>query len=562
MSLPWILLSVGLPTALAEDIPSGAEIDQAAIVDITPDGFAAVAEIIPALLPGEIEVAAIGDSYSGTWGQCWLGGYEYSVNGMWVQISVDDAKLIPQDGYLALVADLTVQVNDSSDPFELYTELECIGDTCDGHVEPFHVTISTDVGLAIVPDTDGNPVLDATIGTIDVSYDLTGDNINLDNCAIGTVEDVLNFFGLSIYDLVLSLAGDQLLGAIQDFGPQIETTIEDAFSSASIDQELAVGEATIRVQLHPSEIAIKTEGARLTMAGSMSANEVAECVTDWDPGYSAGVSGDAPALGSAPAGVDSDYHLAAHLSDEFGNQALYSLWQGGLLCYDLGSLDIGIPLDTSLLGLLAGDSFDAFFPSAAPIDLLTRPRAAPTLDYNSDHDVGIDVHDLGLDIYAELDHRKARMLGVSLNGQIGVDLDLDGATGELAVLIDLAEGALVPTITANDFVPDATADIEANFASTFDSLVGTIVGGLVSDLAFALPSFSGIGLTDLQTAATGAQQDWLGIHAWLGPVSYEGSGCGGDSGCSGGCASGGQGRSRLALFALPLAIAALRRRRR
>jgi APA family basic amino acid/polyamine antiporter len=48
------VLALSLPTASADTFPAGAVIDQAAIVDITPEGFESIAQLIPALLPSSL----------------------------------------------------------------------------------------------------------------------------------------------------------------------------------------------------------------------------------------------------------------------------------------------------------------------------------------------------------------------------------------------------------------------------------------------------------------------------------------------------------------------------
>jgi hypothetical protein len=165
-------------------VPAGESITGAAAIDITPSGFEAVTGLIPTLLPPNLEVDALGDGYEGALGQCWLGGYEYGLNGLWVGIAVTNADIIPRDGYLDILIEAQVQINDPSDRFELYTELECIGDTCYGHVAPFDVSLATRVDLSIVENPDGTRSLDANVGGISVDYSLTGSMIQLDECAI------------------------------------------------------------------------------------------------------------------------------------------------------------------------------------------------------------------------------------------------------------------------------------------------------------------------------------------------------------------------------------------
>lgn len=562
-ALPLLLPLLLSPPAAAEDLhPPGATIENAVVVDITPQGFEAILALIPGLLPTGLEIPEIGDEYEGLGGVCVLGGYAYSLSGGWVDVSIVDASLVPQSGYLALSADLQVQVNSPSDPMALYYELECLGDTCDGYVDPFNASLETTIAMRIV-EVGGVPTLDAQIGTIDVSYDLSGEDIHLDGCVLGTIEDILNWFGLSLFDLVLGLVEGELQSAVADFGPEIEAVLEEAFSAAAIQQEIDLAGVTAELELYPGDVQIEPQGMRLAMDGSMDTSAASPCVDAYDPGGSLATFTAPPSIASTPTGVTPGYHAGILLSDDFGNQLLYSVWRGGLLCYSLAPGDDTLPisLDTSLLGLLAGDAFDDLFPDAKPMQIEVRPKVAPTMVYDSDNDVAVHVEELGLEFYGELDHRQALVVGIDLETDAGIDLDLDGATGNLAILVDIAGEDVVPTVTDNEFAPDANADIETSFSGVFDTLVGSVLGGLTGDLAFALPAIEGLGLTSLQFAPTGAEEDWLGAYATLGPVTYESGGCDEGGGCDMGCASGSRAPgSGWLVLGIPLALAGLRRR--
>ncbi len=558
------ICALGAPlSAAAQDLhPPGAVIEGAVHADITPGGFDAITALLPALVPTGLEIPAVGDSYEGVFGQCWLGGYEYSLTNGAVDIAITSASLVPQSGYLQLDADMEIAVNSEASPLNLLLAVECIETDCDAWVSPFSANISTTLALQVT-GSGSSRQLDAQVGTINLTHGLSSSNIVIDDCWIGTVEDVLGFFGLSIFDLILPLVEDQLAGAVADFGPEIEALIEESFASLTISEtiDLAGSEATL--ELYPSAVDIQPAGVRLTLDGSMSSVAPADCVADYDMGGSLMTANEPPGLGTAPAEIGSDFHAGILISDDFGNQALYSAWRGGLLCYTLDeNADIGIPITTSLLGLLAGDSFDELFPTSAPMVLQTRPKAPPTLEFSGEHDLGIEVEQLGLEFYAELDNRMARVLAVDLDALAGVDLELDGATGALAINVALSGEDVIPSVTHNEFVPDASAEIEAQFSGVFDSLVGSLIGGLVGDLAFNLPSIEGLGLTSLETAAAGPAGDWLGAYATLGPVSYTSAGCGEDGGgCDMGCASGSRAPgSGWLLLGLPLALAGLRRR--
>lgn len=551
------------PEAAAEDLhPPGVTIQDAVVVDITPEGFETVLALIPGLIPTGLEIPAIGDEYEGVADQCYLGGYAYSLSDGYVDVSIVDASLVPQSGYLAMSADMLVSVNAPSDPLALYYELECLGDTCDGYVDPFNASLNTTIAMQIV-EVGGVPTLDAQIGTIDLGYDLSGDDIHLDGCALGTVEDILNWFGISLFDLVLGLVEGEINSAVADFGPEIEALLEDAFSQAAIQEQVDLGGVVADLELFPGAVEIEPTGMRLAMDGGMDVASPSDCVDPYDPGGSLATNTSPPGIGTAPSGVTPGYDAGLMLSDDFGNQLLYSVWRGGLLCYSLapGNDLLPIALDTSLLGLLAGDAFDELFPDSKPMQIEVRPKAAPTMVYDSANDVAVHVEQLGLEFYGELDHRQALVVGIDLATDAGVDLELDGATGNLGILLDLEGEDVIPTVTDNEFAPDASSAIEESFSGVFDTLVGAVLGGLTEDLAFALPAFEGLGLTSLQFAPTGTEQDWLGGYAAMGPVSYESKGCSEDGGCDMGCASGSRAPgSGWLLLGIPLALAGLRRR--
>ena len=562
LTLPLLLA----PSAATAAHPAGAQISNAATVDITPEGLAVATDILPGLVPGAIEVPAISDGERTDFPECLLGGYEYDISGVYVDIAVANASIVPNTGRLDLEVTLLVSVNDPSDPFRLYGALECIGTDCDGYVEPFEATVTTSLGLRVVPDADGEPTLDATVGSLSLANGLTGTDINIDGCAIGTIEDIFNFFGLSLFDLILTFAEPYINDLIADFGPEIEALLEDAFSQVAINEDLDLSGVIVSAELAPADVAISPAGVRIFMDGAMSTPDVADCIAEYDPQSSLETPSDAPALGSAPAGVATGYHAALNLSDDLGNQALYAIWRGGLLCYNVDEELVGFALDTALLNSLSNDTYIDLFPEPQPMVITTRPAQPPTLVFDGDNDVGLAVDELGLDFYAELDGREARIVAMDVGLVAGADLDFNGATGELDVLVDLGTDALTAVVTDNEFKPGTEAAIEGNFAGLFDTLIGSIVGGLVEDIGFALPAFSGLGLTDLSLEAAGPDGDWLGGYAYIGPVTYgaDAAGCGdegGGDGCSGGCSASGTGGGRMVLLGvLPLALVALRRR--
>jgi hypothetical protein len=144
----------------------------------------------------------------------------------------------------------------------------------------------------------------------------------------------------------------------------------------------------------------------------------------------------------------------------------YALWRGGLLCYTLDE-NGPFPLDTSILNSLTGDVFAPLFPEAKPVTLQTSPKAPPTTAFDGSHAIDVNLDRLGLDMYAELDGRQAKVVTIDLSGVVGADLAFDATTGALGVVVDLDPAALTPTIGYNEFYPDANETIVSSFSGAF-----------------------------------------------------------------------------------------------
>ena len=124
-----------------------------------------------------------------------------------------------------------------------------------------------------------------------------------------------------------------------------------------------------------------------------------------------------------------------------------------------------------------------------------------------------------------------RVLGLGIDANVGIDLPFDEKTGELSVGIALDDDDLVTRLTSDPMVPDAEA-LAADMGASLAGLLDSVLGGLLGDtLAFALPTFEGVGLGGLTAATSGAQSDWLAVRASVGTVDYEGTdlcGCNAD----------------------------------
>ena len=540
-------------------IPAGADIYDAVAADVTPEGFQAIADIIPGFLPSSL---AIGDVnlYGNSCG--FLGGYLYGVTISNLDVNIwvppNGIQLTPQDdGIIWADFQVMVSVNDAGNPFELQTELICIGDTCDSWIEPFTIYARTGLHLSMVDDGlgTGHEILNIVVrdpitgDEIFLDYgDLDGDKFNLNSCSIGTINDILGWFGTSIVDLILPALTGPIDDALADL--DLAALTADLGDQLVIEQELDLEGALLDLKIEPTSTVTTSEGLRLVLGGHATTATSHQCIAAYDTGESLETATPIPTLGHQPIAVPGPYHVGVSIADDFVNQLLYSVWQTGLLCQELGGPDaafeIPIPLDTSMLTLLFGDVFDDMFEEPGPILIRTRPESPPILALAQD-DVDIEMDNFALEVFTEIDGRQAKLVDVGLNIDAGLDLGFIPSLGTLDIGIDLV-GAIDATTNQNEFKPGRDTDIADGIRGLLDQpLIAGLIDGLLSDMVIGLPPIAvpdmdgdglpdSIGVQDLVlTTAEDPDNDWLGAYVWVGQVYYEDAGCGGGCGdCGGG----------------------------
>ena len=119
------------------------------------------------------------------------------------------------------------------------------------------------------------------------------------------------------------------------------------------------------------------------------------------------------------------------IDDDFANQILYSAWRSGVLCQTIDASTF--PIDTSILNLITGDAFTDLFPETSPLIIQTKPSVPLELNMTTASDAAIDVEELGLDFFAEVDGRQTRILTLGINTDVGINIPFNTQTGDLAV---------------------------------------------------------------------------------------------------------------------------------
>jgi hypothetical protein len=541
--------------ASADLNPPNTTIENAVFVDIPPDGFGAIIDLLPGLLPEGIPIDDQGAPITNCEG--------YFIENITLDFEITDSQITPQEGYLELNIGLNLLVNDATNPFETHFATDllfCLETDCIGWVDPIPLEVITTIALEV----DSNGQVDAII--TDPQLDFTfNSNVQLGgppssplSCPAGGINQILAALGIDILQLLEPLIEGAVEGIIPLLKSELETMIEESFSELNIQESFEIEGSTIELELQPTAIDINSDGLRLIFDGGTSSEDVSQCIVAYDEGGSLASEAELVEIGYAPSSITT-FQLAANVSDDFANQALYTFWRAGVLCY---SIDEELfPLDTSILNLLTGDAFNELIPETQEMVIQTKPENPPLLNVSTDADLAVDIENLGLDFFTIIDNRRVRVLNVALTTDVGINLLYDINTGNLAADIDLDTDRVVSSVFYNEFLPSKTSEIEADFSGQLDTILEMVgIESLLGDLSFNLPSLEGSGLVSMQTAATGLHSEDLGIYAEIGEVPYT-TGCDDTSqGCEGGCANNGQPNNRLALGLFALLFGLLRRR--
>ena len=156
-------------------------------------------------------------------------------------------------------------------------------------------------------------------------------------------------------------------------------------------------------------------------------------------------------IGYKPPGVGGD--VLVTIDDDFANQILYSAWRSGVLCQTIDASTF--PIDTSILNLITGDAFTDLFPETSPLIIQTKPSVPLELNMTTASDAAIDVEELGLDFFAEVDGRQTRILTLGINTDVGINIPFNTQTGDLVVDLDLNGNRVDPTLPYNEFLPNS-----------------------------------------------------------------------------------------------------------
>lgn len=514
-------------------------IPHAVAVHLSRSGLDRLGEGIAKLAPTHLSVGATAGELSCDAAQP-ENVLSYSLDGLDLGIHISDVEMRPSDGRLDLFLRGTLDSSRGS----LTVSGDCsvltdLAEVC--AVELPATSLELHLGLSIAQVGSS---FDATVDT--VALDLSPIGNPLDGCllssAIGTL---LGQNPNAITDLLLGLVGSSL----GDLAPSIEQPLEDALNQLTLSTSVAVGSANVDIDLEPDVLQIDDNGLLLGVSATLSSDSVSDCVPPADPPPTDNAWPEF--TGFAPDGALA-YDAAALVNKQLVDNLLYIVWQSGALCLNVSDAG-GLKLDTSLFGPVLGDDWNALFPTSQPITLAVSTSQPITSRFSAnDAPIRVVTDGISLRTYAPLDGRSAKIFGVNLEGEIGLDLPYENGTLAPALVID-------PSIL--HFGEEDHEMLAYGYSDGLAELVPTLLSSVLpADLlpSFAIPSYQGLGLGGLwwQPDASG---QWLGGYAVLsvekvepielpgcegvslgcdgGSVNYDWQsalGCDGGSGCSGG----------------------------
>ncbi|HMV69788.1 MAG TPA: hypothetical protein PKA64_23310, partial [Myxococcota bacterium] len=577
--------AAGCPPGMSVCWPAGGDIAPATFVDVTPEGFASIegiaAAVLPPTFPIDPSLIEQSDSIDILVGDI---DYGFTAENMYLLPTLLDLSVTPVTDALSVHLDMRVSLSAPSDPGVLHIDADgsilgifsfpLVDEDCSFHVDDVPIRLDAVLRLTKLADRRGTLILDAN-GHIqlDASFEslsfpipaLELEDLHLGNAASGScaIDDILEFadwIGIDAVEIIMQELEPTINAQVEQLTADLATTIEETWPQLTIEQSLDLLGAPLDVSAWPEDFYIVDDGLRLELGGRFSSGDAPHpCVSRFDSGFSLATLPISdprhPGLGATPPGATPG--LDALVNDDWLNQATYAVWRAGLLCQEISDgnspIDLPIPINTSLLSLMAAGQFNELFPTSAPLVLKTRPESPPVASVRGEHAADVTIDKLGVDFVAELDGRLSRVVGLDLAADVGLDLAFDANTGVLGVDVAFDPSDIEAAVSFNDLVPEVNAAVENGFSTIADQLVGPLLDTALGDISFPIPAIQGLGLTSAHIGAIGASHpedptwlpDYLGVYGAIGAVPY-GDPTGGcdsldlSSGCSGtSCSTGG-----------------------
>jgi hypothetical protein len=493
-----IALGLVPSTSIAQELPPDpTRIDPAMAVHVSADGLQALGAAVGRVVPTGLR--AINLSGEIDCDEDEEGVLEYAADDLQVHLSADTVEMVPSEGRLDVHLGMTVW----SDPAQVTAVGTCVlelSDTCTLELAPTNLDVDVGILLALV---DG--VIDASIDGFTFTHGNFGNPV-APGCVLGDALETMQGLGVDIIGTIL----DDVLGSqIEELETQLEDILNGLTQGLAFNDTLEALGATITYAIEADTLEVSPTGIHLGFTAAFGALEYGACVPR--EGAYAPASHDMPPLTGVIPDTNTPYHVAIVVNEDMINQALYAVWQAGMLCLDVAALE-GIDINTAFLEPAAPDIIPELWPDPIDLDLRTTAAAPPTAEFEGGPTIDAA---LLLNVFGpELD-RTTRYWANGLFINAGLGIALEAGSLNIDIGFDL-ETQLGVTVAYNEWLPSA---IPEGFAGLVPTLVPESL--IPSDLSFPIPSLFGLTLHSLDMRVVGAEGDFLGLYGWIDPNQVE-----------------------------------------
>jgi hypothetical protein len=369
------------------------------------------------------------------------------------------------NGYLGFsmdMADLAVTLNPQGVFSACVVVLGCQSETVgfDGIVGADDINLDVDVGLSV----DAANQIQVALANMSVGLN----NLYIDLSDLGIVGDILGSVTTWLLQLFEPIFEALLPPLIENLLPDL---LEDAFADLEIAQEIDLMGAVLEIAAVPQAINIDDYGMEITMESAIASEPTPTApatIGSWErPDYALPV-------------YDNSYDFAISLADNFVNQLLHGVWQGGLMDFEMDAAELGLDLTQ------IGD----FLP-LTQIGFETMPLLPPVVDTGPTGLFELQLGDMLVNVYGDPGGNMGLMmqLAVTLYAEAEVVVDADGL-----MQFELYEPTIVMDFVTSDW-PDLDGEVvEALMDAVVELIIPQVTGALDEIGGIELPAIAGFGL--------------------------------------------------------------------
>lgn len=303
----------------------------------------------------------------------------------------------------------------------------------------------------------------------------------------GDIFSALASFVLSFFegDIEAALAAE-IQGAAQ-------TELQAALADLEISASIPLMGATISLDAVPQAISTASTGITLRLESTVEAGTVVPEIVE-DALGSLRTPSSIPYYGSTPGFI-------LTISDEFVNQALYSLWESGTILNlvedQLGAGDIDMSMISALM------------PGATGVELVLDLMLPPVFRTKTSGTVGeLQIGDMLVDLYATFGGGGSRQLMARIAVSAFADTDITLAEDN-TLEFGLPDDPVYYLDTVFSALPNInTEDIDTLLGAWLPMMIPDLMGGVEQ---FPLPDFAGYTIGVTSVSVSGWEHDYINL---------------------------------------------------